>query len=113
MDPYGQRWDIEGEVSILNINLNFNKIEYNDYPDVLARLYGALFSQDCPLIVLTARPRYEFTSKFYPKHNNGGSHGSLHKFDSFIPLIVTGNEKNRSLPSRLVDLKDFVLSLYK
>ncbi|WP_156288256.1 alkaline phosphatase family protein [Oceanobacillus salinisoli] len=111
-DPYGQSWSIEGDISIMDINLNKKSLAFNDYPDVLARLHGALFSQDNPLIVLTARPRYEFTSKYYPKHNKGGSHGSLHKFDSFIPLIVTGDEKNRPLPSRIVDLKAFILSLY-
>jgi hypothetical protein len=36
-----------------------------------------------------------------------GYQGSLHKFDSFIPLIVTGDGENRPIPSRHVDFKGF------
>ncbi|WP_078596420.1 alkaline phosphatase family protein [Evansella clarkii] len=112
-DPYGQSWTVSGDISLMDMTLNNSIIEFNDYPDILSRLYGALFSQECPMIVITARPRFEFTSKYYPKHNNGGSHGSLHKFDSIIPLIVTGDEKENPLPGRLVDLKEYILSLYE
>lgn len=113
VDPYGSTWTLTGDLAVMDISLKGQKIEYGDYPDGLARLYGALFSQDFPLIVITARPRFEFKSRYYPTHNNGGSHGSLHKWDSLIPLIVAGDESGSSLPSRLVDFKGYILNLFK
>lgn len=112
IDAYGASWSLEGDLSVLDIGIQEHNIEYDDYPDALARLYGVLFSQDCPMIVITARPRYEFKTKYFPTHNDGGSHGSLHKWDSVIPLFVAGNTKNNPLPSRLVDLKAYILGLY-
>jgi hypothetical protein len=79
-----------GEWSVLDLRIREGIVDYGDYPDALSRLYGALYSQEFPMIVITARPRYEFKSKFYPVHLDGGSHGSLHKYDSTIPLIITG-----------------------
>lgn len=60
--------DINGERATLDLRDNQGILEYGDYPDVLFSLYGALYSQDIPMIVITARLRYEFKSKFYPMH---------------------------------------------
>jgi hypothetical protein len=123
-DPYGRKWTLEGDFSVLDIetvpeNDQFShadkeiRINFGDFPDALSRLYGALFSQTCPMIVINARPRYEFESRYHPTHNKGGSHGSLHKWDSIIPLIVTGNDHvDQPFPSRLVELKEYILRLY-
>lgn len=111
-DPYGRNWSLNGDLTVLDIHVHEKHIEYEDYPDALSRLYGALFSQDCSMIVITARPKYEFKSKYHPMHNDGGSHGSLHKWDSLIPLFVAGAERDIPLPSRLVDLKNYILQLY-
>lgn len=112
VDAYGSSWNIEGEWTVLDLSFHEGTLEYGDYPDVLARLYGALYSQDIPMIVVNARPRYEFLSRLYPTHLNGGSHGSLHKYDSVIPLIVAGTDCPVHEPPRLVDLKQFVLTLF-
>jgi hypothetical protein len=64
------------------------------------------------MIVVTARPRYEFLSRFYPTHLGGGSHGSLHKYDSMIPLIVAGSDCPVNEQPRLVDVKYLVLNLF-
>lgn len=112
IDEYGSAWNIEGEWTALDLSFHEGTLEYGDYPDVLARLYGALYSQDIPMIVVNARPRYEFLSRLYPTHLNGGSHGSLHKYDSVIPLIITGTDHPVHEPPRLVDLKQFVLTLF-
>lgn len=111
-DCYGASWSLNGDYTFLDLQIQQWFIEYGDYPDVLSRLYGALYSQDVPMIVVTARPRYEFKSRFYPKHNNGGSHGSLHKYDSAIPLIITGAKEPIKNPPRLVDLKSYILQLF-
>ncbi|MFW5437353.1 alkaline phosphatase family protein [Paenibacillus apiarius] len=111
-DIYGSTWTITGDWLTLDLWNYDGIVTYGDYPDVLSRLYGALYSQDIPMIVITARPRYEFKSRFYPLHLNGGSHGSLHKYDSIIPLIITGTEHPIKEPPRLVDLKQYILDLF-
>lgn len=111
-DIYGSTWKITGEWSVVDLRFDGDKADYGNYPDVLSRLYGAIYSQDVPMIVITARPRYEFKTRYYPMHLNGGSHGSLHKNDSLIPLLVSGTEHPVKEPPRLVDLKQFVLDLF-
>lgn len=112
VDPYGSSWTITGEYRVLDLRHHEDIFEYGDYPDALARLYGALYSQRIPMIVITARPRYEFKSRYFPMHLNGGSHGSLHKYDSLIPLIVAGTDRPIKEPPRLIDLKHFVVELF-
>lgn len=112
IDIYDSKWTISGDWSVLDLYLDNGIIHYRDYPDVLARLYGALYSQEIPMIVITARPRYEFISRFYPSHLNGGSHGSLHKYDSVIPLLVAGTEQTFQKPPRIVDMKHYILQLF-
>jgi predicted AlkP superfamily pyrophosphatase or phosphodiesterase len=112
-DPYGSSWSITGEYRVLDLRLNKDTLEYGDYPDGLARLYGALYSQNLPMIVITARPRYEFKSRYYPMHLNGGSHGSLHKYDSLIPVIVAGTDHPVKEPPRLVDMKSLIMDLFE
>lgn len=113
-DLYGQSWELDGNADILELEyLSEQKITFGNYPDALSRLYGALFSQDISLISCTAKPGYEFKSMYAPTHLNGGSHGSLHRIDSTIPLIISGVE-NHKLPfeyPRLVDLKKYILQL--
>lgn len=112
-DPYGQSWEIRGDLDLLDLTLeNGQQLFYGDYPDALARLYGALFSQEMNLIACTAKPGFEFKSAYAPTHLNGGSHGSMHKTDSTIPLIISGALGDRPFNQvRLVDLKDYILQL--
>lgn len=113
-DIYGASWTVEGEPSILDLRLSAEAqvISYGDYPDVLARLNGSLYSQDIPMIALTAKPGYEFKSEYAPTHLNGGSHGSLHWKDSTIPLIITGENNQPFQYPRLIDLKKYILQLF-
>lgn len=110
-DKYGRSWKMEGEERVLDVKVSDDVIHFGDYPDAFSRLYGALYSQDIPLIAVTARPQYEFKSRFYPTHQGGGSHGSLHKHDSLVPLIVAGTDESVPQPPRLVDLKDYMIRL--
>lgn len=110
IDKYKQSWSLTGNIDILNLVLKNNEILYNNYPDALARLYSALTSHEGNYIVISAKPGFEFIGEGSPTHIGGASHGALHKQDSVVPMIVTGTD---SLPEhlRIVDLKDWILSL--
>ncbi|WP_274308192.1 alkaline phosphatase family protein [Solibacillus daqui] len=111
VDDYEQSWEIAGNTSILNLKvINGERIQYQDYPDALARLHGALHSQEGRFIIVDAEPSYEFIEEHSYDHAGGGAHGSLHKVDSIVPMIVTGSNE---LPqyNRLVDVKKWILQL--
>lgn len=111
MDDYKQSWKIDGDISILNMKVfNEGRIQYQDYPDALARLHGALHSQEGRVIIVDAKPSYEFIEEHSHDHAGGGAHGSLHKADSIVPVIITGT--NEFPPSnRLVDMKQWIVQL--
>ncbi|MBD8037853.1 alkaline phosphatase family protein [Solibacillus sp. A46] len=111
VDDYEQSWQIAGNTSILDLQLtNEGHIQYQDYPDALARLHGALHSQLGRVIIVDAKPSYEFIEKHSHDHAGGGAHGSLHRADSIVPMIVTGTNES-PLPNRLVDVKKWILQL--
>ncbi|MDF2713280.1 MAG: phosphodiesterase [Paenibacillus sp.] len=109
-DEYGQTWSLSGDPALADISLHELGIEYGKYPDVLARLYGALHSHEGQYAVVTVKPGYELIGESSPTHHGGGAHGSLHELDSVVPLIVAGTDsKPKSL--RLVDLKNWILQM--
>lgn len=110
-DVYNQAWSIKGNTSILDLTLKNKNIHYGDYPDGLARLYGAMYSQEGEFLVVDAKPGYEFIGESSPEHSGGGAHGSMHKDDSLIPIIVTGT--NKSIEHlRIVDLKQWIMDFW-
>lgn len=112
-DPYGQSWGLNGDLSILDLSINEqNKIKYGDYPDALARLNGALQSHKGRYIIVDAKPGYEFVEKNSPNHAGGAAHGSLHKVDSVVPLIIAGTDQ-KPKNHRLIDFKDWLVELTK
>jgi hypothetical protein len=111
-DPYQQTWILNGDVSLLDIQVTEETIEYNDYPDALARLYGALHSHSGRYLVITAKPGCEFVGESSPTHQNGAGHGALHKQDSLVSMIICGTNIVPQYP-RVVDVKDWILHLYK
>lgn len=110
-DEYGQSWQLSGDLSLLGIKKDDQgNLRYDTYPDALARLHGALHSQEGKVIIVDAEPSYEFIEKHSHDHAGGAAHGSLHRVDSVVPLIIT--EKAVKPPShRLVDMKEWVLDL--
>ena len=111
VDQYGQSWHLEGNVSLLDIKMDGQEVlHYDAYPDALARLHGALHSQNGKVIIVDAKPSYEFIEKHSHDHAGGGAHGSLHKVDSIVPLIVAGADEPYA-PERLVDMKKWILQL--
>jgi len=111
-DAYRQTWTLDGDVSLLDIQTDEETIAYGDYPDVLARLYGALYSHSGRYLVITARPGCEFVGESSPNHRGGAAHGSLYKDDSLVPMIICGAADVPRYP-RMVDIKEWILTLYK
>ncbi|MGM9949955.1 MAG: alkaline phosphatase family protein [Lysinibacillus sp.] len=111
VDEYGQSWQLEGDASSLDIKVDERGvIHYDAYPDALARLHGALHSQNGKVIIVDAEPSYEFIEKHSHDHAGGAAHGSLHKVDSVVPLIVAG-ATGPDAPKRIVDLKAWILQI--
>ncbi|MFC4024370.1 alkaline phosphatase family protein [Oceanobacillus longus] len=110
-DQYEQDWNLDGDISILDLFVDEeNKITYWDYPDALARLYGALHSHQGRYIIVDAKPGYEFIGEHSPTHLGGGGHGSLHKDDSLTPMIITSTDSTPKY-ERAIDIKDWILKL--
>ena len=115
-DIYRQKWRLDGDESVLDLQIIGDELQYGDYPDALARLYGALYAHEGPVIAVNARPRYEIHCATYPRHKNGGAHGSLHRSESEVPLWVCGAEPHVagatfSFPTRITDIKSLVLHI--
>lgn len=110
-DKYEQTWTLEGNTNILDISVYHNQhIEYGSYPDALARLYSSLHSHDGNYLVVNAKPGYEFTDEYSPRHYKGAAHGSLYKQESLVPMIIAGTDIYPR-HSRIVDIKDWILKL--
>lgn len=111
-DQYGQSWFLTGEHSVLDLSVNDHHIEYGTYPDALMRLHSSLNSHTGNYIIVDAEPGFEFAGDGTPIHPGGAAHGSIHKQDSLIPMIVVGAEtKPKHL--RIVDLYPWFLQQVK
>jgi hypothetical protein len=109
-DEYNQKWQLEGDISILDLTIDDDQIQYGIYPDALSRLAGAMDPKSRNIII-TISPGYELVGKASPKHK-GASHGSLHQLDSLVPMIMTGIDHPPE-HLRIIDLKKWLLSLLK
>ncbi|KXH81680.1 alkaline phosphatase family protein [Sporosarcina sp. HYO08] len=110
-DVYDQTWSIEGNPELLDLKVTSEKkLSYGDYPDALARVYSALHSHSGRFIVVNAKPGYEFKAQLTPAHLSGAAHGSLHRQESLVPLVIAGTTEQPTYP-RLVDMKEFILRI--
>ncbi len=111
MDMYKQTWSIVGELELLDLTVSDDKkLFYGDYPDALARLSSALHSHSGRFIVVNAKPGCEFKAQSTPFHLGGAAHGSLHKQESLVPLLIAGTTAKPKF-RRFVDMKEFILQL--
>ena len=110
-DPYGQSWTWKGNPEVLDLEVDGNRIRFGEYPDAMQRLFSALSSHSGTYLVATSAPGYELAAHSSPTHAGGGGHGSLHRAESLVPVIVCGTNV---LPERhrLVDLKSYILGLF-
>jgi hypothetical protein len=98
-DAYGGRWKWKGNLACVDGRRGAGGVlEFGDYPNAMERVAGAFNDRDGGDIWVTSRLGYEF--RLGAMHvNRKGSHGSLHKDDSFSPLIMAGVPKHL-LPQR-------------
>jgi Type I phosphodiesterase / nucleotide pyrophosphatase len=101
-DARGQRWHLDGELSVLGASVRGadNALATPTYPDALARLWSALTCPTSGEVLLSAAPGYEFLDWGGAAHVGGGSHGSLHVSDSLAPLVLCGVDPPRDPPAQ-------------
>ncbi|WP_174615896.1 alkaline phosphatase family protein [Virgibacillus ihumii] len=110
-DVYDQTWNLEGNLNLLDLDITDDKrLYYRDYPDALARIRSALHSHAGRFVIVNAKPGYDFKAQSTPKHLSGAAHGSLHRQESLVPLIIAGTAE-KPVGSRLIDMKEFILRL--
>jgi Type I phosphodiesterase / nucleotide pyrophosphatase len=78
----------------------------SDYPDGPARAWAALANPNAGEVIVSARPGYEFLDLAGRHHVGGGSHGSLERGDSDVPMLILGLE---AVPRSIVEVAPAVL----
>lgn len=96
-DRYDLGWYWYGDLKVLDMRHQDRQLVDGDYPNAFFRIKSALDSSPGG-VFLSALPGYEFKGEHAPLHPGGGSHGSLHKEDSLVPLIIAGFEEDISNP---------------
>ncbi len=89
-DLRGQRWSLEGDPGVLQLDTAGGTVSSAQYPDALGRVWAALRCRTAGEVLLSATPGYEFLDWGGAHHVGGGSHGSLHATDSHAALIWCG-----------------------
>ncbi len=89
-DLRGARWDIEGDLAVLEATIEGDRIRSDEYPDPLARVFAALAAPHAGDLIVSLTPGYEAVDWGGVSHAGGGSHGSLHHGDSLGPLLFVG-----------------------
>ncbi|NUU62798.1 alkaline phosphatase family protein [Paenibacillus agri] len=112
-DSYKQSWTVEQDEAVLDLTVkaSAHSLAYDQYPDALKRLSGALHSHPGEFLIVTAKPGYELAAgNSSPTHKGGGGHGSIRKMESLVPLIISGTDQKPEF-LRMVDLKAYLLNL--
>jgi hypothetical protein len=89
-DRRGERWSVEGDLSVLRAEIQDGRLISTEYPDALSRIWSALRCPNAGDVLLSAAPSYEFVDWGGSDHVGGGSHGSLHRSDSLGALLWCG-----------------------
>jgi hypothetical protein len=77
-----------------------------DYPDGGARAWAAVHNPNAGDVVVSAAPGFEFADLAGRHHAGGGSHGSLRRGDSEVPMLTIGLDPE---PESIVDVAPSVL----
>jgi Type I phosphodiesterase / nucleotide pyrophosphatase len=80
--------------------------ELFEYPDGGARAWAAVNNPNAGELIVSAAPGYEFADLAGRHHAGGGSHGSLRRGDSEVPMLTIGLE---SQPRSIVEIVPAVL----
>lgn len=104
-DDFGNRWQVEGELSAIDAYCEAGRLRYADYPNALERIANCFVTPTGGDLWATAKPGYEFKLPD-TEVQDAGSHGSLHALDSLAPLIAAGLPSDIKIPNlvRIVDV---------
>jgi predicted AlkP superfamily pyrophosphatase or phosphodiesterase len=92
--PADGAWRTSGDESLLG------------YPDGLTRAWAALNNPNAGELIVSAAPGFEFADLAGRHHTGGGSHGSLRRGDSEVPMLTIGLEAQ---PETIVEVAPAVL----
>jgi hypothetical protein len=109
-----ERWLLQGDLAVLDLQTSDGMIGEGRYPDALARLDAAARCVNAGDVLLSAHVGWEFVD-IGGGHHTGGSHGSLHRVDSIAPLVTSGLDGWHPAPGdpgtvRLADIRHMVHS---
>ena len=89
-DLRGGRWQVEGDLGVLEARVEDGKLRSEAYPDPLQRVWSALTAPHSGDFVLSLADGFEAVDWGGTSHAGGGSHGALHAGDSLGPLLFVG-----------------------
>ena len=92
--PANGGWRTSGDESLLG------------YPDGMERAWAALRNPNAGDVIASAAPGFEFADLAGRHHVGGGSHGSLRRGDSEVPMLTIGLETQ---PRSIVEIAPAVL----
>lgn len=112
-DEWNRRWQWEGDLATVGGECYRRKLTFAEYPNAFERIACALSAAEGGHVWATSMPGAEFQLESSMVHVNGGSHGSLHRLDSEIPLVLAGAPQRIQLPpaTRTVDVLPLCLSI--
>ncbi len=101
-DARGVAWQLEGDLTVLDcaVNADDGLLATASYPDALSRLWSALTCSSSGEVLISAAEGHEFVDWGGAAHVGGGSHGSLHRSDSFAPLLLCGLDPPADSPGQ-------------
>jgi hypothetical protein len=87
-------WKTTGDVAVLG------------YPGGLERAWAALNNPNAGEVIVAAAPGFEFADLAGRHHSGGGSHGSMRRGDSEVPMLTIGIDEQ---PQSIVEIAPAVL----
>ena len=108
VDRRGDSWSMEGDASVLALEIDGGRVDSRRYPDALGRVWAALRCRTAGEVLASAKPGYEFLDWGRAHHIGGGSHGSLHAVDSFGSLLWCGTGPESAAARDQWALRDIV-----
>jgi hypothetical protein len=104
------RWELHGDLDVLDLHVDGDVIVGGAYPDALMRLWSAVHCVNTGDVLISAAAGTEFEDIGGCSHD-GGSHGSLLAGDSVAPLITSGIDlPDKPAWWRLADIAGLVAS---
>jgi hypothetical protein len=112
-DPFYGRWSWAGEAEALDLQMDGDTLEFEQYPNAFERIAGSLDLDQSGELWITARPGCEFEAPGGKAHVGGASHGALHALDSLSPVVMAGGPVRPRLPRamRSVDIAPICMEL--